>query len=408
MGNRHSPPPPPPPPPPPRRYVNPSNYVREGPYLYATMRNENPGSHSINCLRNTGVFWLPTGGWEISPEDHYAIEATKKHGWGTHVVAYNNGCGRGTATYSHGNRWRCGVLNSYGGFYSVHYCSLDILLRKYDPLPPTPYPIANPTPYPIANPTLQPTLEPTKQPTFEPSEFPTLAPTLSPTKEPTLEPIAHPTQEPTDEPVADPTEEPTSEPLADPTLEPTMEPTVTETAAPTPMESVVEAEGDNWCSFTFVKGTTSEEVPAGCALMASQDINDLDDGDRTAAMFACAKSSAQFKVDNAQLQSVGIAGHVSYIVPGSGAIVKFYENDEFEGRSKVYTEKYHPALVSAVYEFQGEASPEDNCNDNVKSVLVTAPKAKSYSKMPEACEADVAEPTKSPTEGAGEVRRLRQ
>ena len=100
MGNRHSPPPPPPPPPPPRRYVNPSNYVREGPYLYATMRNENPGSHNINCLRNTGVFWLPTGGWEISPEDNNAIEATRKHGWGTHVVAYNNGCGRGTATYS--------------------------------------------------------------------------------------------------------------------------------------------------------------------------------------------------------------------------------------------------------------------------------------------------------------------
>jgi hypothetical protein len=377
----------------------PTRYTREGAYLYGVVRNEAPGTRSINCLRRQSGYFRPSNGWEISPEDANAIEATKKNGWGTHVVVYNNGCGRGTNTYSHGRRWSCNLLTSYNGYYNVRTCALDILLRKYDPLPPTPYPIANPTAAPIAHPTLQPTLEPTKQPTFEPSAAPSLEPTVKPSFAPTEEPIANPTMQPTEEPVANPTEAPTEAPVADPTLEPTMEPTMEPTAEVTVEESAIEVEGDNFCSFTFEKGTTSEDVPAGCALISSKDIGFLSSGDRAKAMFGCAKEGTDFKVDNAELESVGIDGQVSFILPGATTTVKFFEDDNYSGRSAIFNSKYHPAIVNTVFAYEGDHGHADNTNDNVKSLIVSSSTLK-YAALPAAChdEGLTPKPTEVPME----------
>lgn len=250
---------------------------------------------------------------------------------------------------------------------------------------PTLEPVAKPTNEPISHPTQLPTLEPTGRPqagpTMEPIAHPTLAPTLEPSHVPTDEPHANPSQAPTNEPVSEPTLEPSREPISDPTSEPVAESTSAPSKEPTfmPVEVVLPAEdvvkedvlpiqkdeevpsGNNTpaklaradCSFTFTKGTSSEEVSTGCILLTVDTVEQMHSGDVTSARMICPQVHSYVKIADLDMQGL------TDTLPGDYIEAVLYSETSFKGESTIHTSHYHPPL-----------SWGNDLNDKARSISV--------------------------------------
>ena len=108
-------------------------------------------------------------------------------------------------------------------------------------------------------PTTEPTEPPTEAPTTGPTEPPTEAPTTGPTEPPTEAPTTGPTEPPTEAPTTEPTEPPTEEPTTAPTEAPATEPTETHTTEPSTSESTDPDHVHDYCYYTVVEATCSED-----------------------------------------------------------------------------------------------------------------------------------------------------
>ena len=362
-----------------------SIYTFKG-WSYASLDGANyDEKNSLKC--QYGKFLALPEGWEIAPDEEDVRNVVGTQPWATHVNVLSNGCGYGTSIYSQGQRWWCNMLKTvpYNGVneYSVNTCWLMILIRKPAPTSePTLLPTYSPTHAPIAHPSHEPTYEPTYSPTKQPVSHPTLEPTFEPTKNPVPNPVAHPTQEPTYEPTRKPTLKPTEQPVLDPTLEPTPFPTFKQTTFPTskpitPLPTYeptyVPVEEDNYCTYTFTKGSSGVDVAEGCMLVTVDDIEFMVDGKSTHALYACSTRKKPVKLDKATLMTLGFLENMSIIYPGDDSKVTFYSDDNFGGMSKSYTKEYHPKLLKCKYD------DKSKCNDEIRSLTLESDRSKASS-----------------------------
>lgn len=234
-------------------------------------------------------------------------------------------------------------------------------------------PTYHPTRLPTEEPTHQPTMEPSRPPTLEPSFEPTLRPSAEPTEEPIDSPTAEPTMKPSPDPSSKPTKQPsmmptTAGPSESPTMVPTYEPTAEQTRepifAPTFEPSShgltqVEVESYNlprYCPFTYLKGHTELDIPAGCAFFSNRNIDVMSDEETSESLIICTSSElgnlhAGFdtleKFQLIKKDQSRIKREISYMYPGHSTVIPFYAG-EFTELINVYTHRYHPSLAPEI------------------------------------------------------------
>ena len=110
----------------------PSSTVSYNGKIYASL-----GGGDVNGLQNkcqSDRYLIPPNGWEVAPDDADSRGVTAAYPWDTHVNVMSNGCGYGSASYTKGVQWSCGMLGSNGaGGYKVNSCSLMVLIMKSVP-----------------------------------------------------------------------------------------------------------------------------------------------------------------------------------------------------------------------------------------------------------------------------------
>ena len=115
----------------------PSSTVAYNGKIYASLGGGDVNGNQLMCQSDR--FLIPPPGWEVAPADADSIGVTAAYPWDTHVNVMLNGCGYGTASYTKGALWNCGMLGQNGNAYSVNSCSLMILIRKdSNPIAPEP------------------------------------------------------------------------------------------------------------------------------------------------------------------------------------------------------------------------------------------------------------------------------
>ena len=108
----------------------PSSTVTYHGKMYASLGGGDVNGRQNKC-QSDRYFSLPNG-WEIAPDDADSRAVTADYPWDTHVNVMSNGCSYGTASYTKGELWNCGMLGRNGNAYSVNSCSLMILIIKSD------------------------------------------------------------------------------------------------------------------------------------------------------------------------------------------------------------------------------------------------------------------------------------
>merc|ERR1719327_2968 len=144
------------------------------------------------------------------------------------------------------------------------------------------------------------------------------SPTPVPISNPTAQPIAHPTAKP----IADPTAHPTANPVADPTAAPTIN--------ETPLV----------CKMTFDKKAAeyTEKLPAGCALVSTEDIGwEKFSGNAPGVMVCGSAEVADFK-------KAGLNTGISYIYTSKSMTATTYTEANYKG-TKHYFGEGMPSVV---------------------------------------------------------------
>ena len=122
-----------------------------------------------------------------------------------------------------------------------------------------------------------------------------------------------------------------------------------------------------YCAYTHTKEPGYVKVPVGCTLIADENIDAIQDGEKANAALVCGLAEKglekmDIKMNEARLNSFAVmmAGGISYVKPGEKTSATFYNNGDFTGPSYTYTSGFHPAITNTA-----------KYNDNIHSLIVT-------------------------------------
>jgi hypothetical protein len=102
--------------------------------------------------------------------------------------------------------------------------------------------------------------------------------------------------------------------------------------------------------ITYTKGSDDVLVPAGCALITNENVDELADGGSTSAAYICSVDSNPVNINAVKLSDLGLVingvSDISYIQPGPSTSIQWFVQDNQAGPSATWTSGWHPDLTN--------------------------------------------------------------